>query len=73
MADKLFVSTKDESPKLFENPFFDFFSRVPYYVPLIIFIPIISYYSYLSFTEKGTSVLEFVASVVVGIFICTFS
>lgn len=71
MADKLFVSTKDESPKLFENPFIDFFSRVPFYVPLIIFIPVISYYSYLSFVEKGTSVIEFIASFVVGVLIWT--
>ena len=73
MADKLFVSTKDESPKMFENPFLDFFSRVPYYVPLIIFVPVISYYSYLSFVEKGTSILEFVASVIVGMFIWTLA
>ena len=66
MANKLFVSTKDESPKMFENAFLDFFSRVPFYVPLIIFIPIISYYSYLSFEETGISVLQFAASVLIG-------
>ena len=66
MADKLFVSTKDESPKLFENPFFDFFSRVPFYVPLIIFLPVIFYYSYLSFTVYELSILEFIGSIIVG-------
>ena len=59
MANKLFVSTKDEYPKMFENAFLDFFSRVPFYVPLLIFIPIISYYSYLSFEEAGISVIAF--------------
>ncbi|MEX0598269.1 MAG: fatty acid hydroxylase, partial [Candidatus Paceibacterota bacterium] len=73
MADKLFVSTKDESPKMFENPFLDFFSRVPYYVPLIIFIPIIAYYSYFSFIEKNTSVVEYAASFIVGVFIWTLA
>lgn len=73
MADKLFVSTKDESPKLFENPFFDFFSRVPFYVPLIIFIPVIAYSSYLAFTESGNSVLEFIGSVIVGVFLWTLA
>lgn len=73
MAERLFVNTKDESPKLFDNPFFDFFSRVPFYVPLIIFIPIISYYSYLSFTEKGTTVLQFLLSAFVGAFLWTIA
>ena len=66
MANKLFVSTKDESPKMFENAFLDFFSRVPFYVPLLIFIPIISYYSYLSFEESGISVIAFTSSVFIG-------
>ena len=73
MADKLFVSTKDESPKLFENAFLDFFSRVPYYVPLLIFIPVISLYTYWSFTEKETTFIEFIASFIVGIFIWTLA
>ena len=73
MADKLFVSTKDESPKLFENSFLDFFSRVPYYVPLLIFIPVISLYTYWSFTEKETTFIEFIASFIVGIFIWTLA
>jgi len=73
MANKLYVSTKDESPKLFENPFLDFFSRVPFYVPLIIFIPVISYYSYLAFTDQKNSLLEYVASAFIGMFIWTLA
>lgn len=73
MADKLFVSTKDESPKLFENPFLDFFSRVPFYVPLIIYIPVIVYYSYLAFAESKNSIIEFSGSVIVGIFLWTLA
>lgn len=71
MADKLFVSTKDESPKLFENPFIDFFSRVPFYVPLFIFIPVVGYYSYLSFVEKQLGIWEFAASFIMGVIIWT--
>ncbi|MCB0510006.1 MAG: sterol desaturase family protein [Chitinophagales bacterium] len=73
MAERLFVSTKDESPKLFDNPFFDFFSRVPFYVPLIIFIPLITYYSYLSFSEKATTVLQFAMSALIGAFLWTIA
>jgi sterol desaturase/sphingolipid hydroxylase (fatty acid hydroxylase superfamily) len=73
MERKLFVSTKDESPKLFENPFIDFFSRVPYYVPLIIYIPVIGFYSYLSFTQKGTGVLQFTGAFLSGVLIWTLA
>lgn len=66
MADKLFVSTKDESPKLFENPFIDFFSRIPFWVPLVIYIPLVSYFSYLSFTVKHTTFMQYLGSFIVG-------
>ncbi|MGB1248605.1 MAG: sterol desaturase family protein [Chitinophagales bacterium] len=73
MAKKLFVSTKDESPKMFENRFLDFFSRVPYWVPLLIFLPVIGYYAYRAFAISDNSILAFSLSVLVGIFIWTIA
>ncbi len=40
---KHFVSTKDESIRLFNNPLLDFFTKVHWSVPLIIFVPVVLY------------------------------
>lgn len=45
MERKLFVNTKDESPRMFESDFLDFFSRIPYWVPPIIFVPVIVFFA----------------------------
>ncbi len=45
---RLFVSARDESPKMFENPFLDFFSRTPFYTVPILFVPISSFFAYRS-------------------------
>ena len=45
---KLYVSNKDESVRLFKYDWMEFFSKVHYSVPLIIYIPVVSYYLYKS-------------------------
>jgi hypothetical protein len=40
-------------------------------VPLFIFIPVVGYYSYLSFVEKQLGIWEFAASFIVGVIIWT--
>lgn len=52
MAERLFVNTKDESPRLFKNDFVDFFSRIPFWVPIVIYLPIIGYFSYKGIFES---------------------
>jgi len=46
---KLFVSHKDESIRMFKSNFMDFFSRVHYSIPLIIYIPVILFFGYTAF------------------------
>lgn len=46
---KLFVSHKDESIRMFKNPIMDFFSRVHFAVPLLIYIPVILWFGYQAF------------------------
>ena len=68
MADKrLFVSTKDESPKLFENDILDFFTRVPWYVPLFIFIPVIGMNMIAAIWYEANSLLQILGMAVVGL------
>lgn len=50
------ISTKDESVPLFKSRVLDIFSRVYWFVPLLIFIPVVSYFIYLSITRLGYSV-----------------
>jgi len=45
---KNFISNKDVTVRMFENDFFESFSRVHYTVPLFIFLPVIAYFLYRS-------------------------
>lgn len=73
MAKKLFVNTNDESPRMFDNDFLDFFSRVAWWIPLILFLPIIGYYGYAAFAVQGNSVVQFMSAVAIGIFLWTIA
>ncbi len=63
------LSNKDESIALFDNRFLDVFSRVAWYVPVLIFLPVIVYSSYISFAKYGVSTLKFLGLFVLGFFI----
>ncbi len=63
------LSNKDESIALFDNRFLDVFSRVAWYVPVLIFLPVIVYSSYISFAKYGVSTLKFLGLFVIGFFI----
>lgn len=54
---KHFVSSKDESPRIFDNPILDFMSRVHWSVPLIFWLPVIAVFLYLSIGYFGYSVV----------------
>lgn len=69
---KLFVSHKDESPRLFKSNFADFFSRIPFWVPIIIYIPAIIFFSYRSIVELEIPVLNFIGLFVGGTFFWSF-
>lgn len=66
-----FVSAKDESPRMFENDVLDYFSRAhPMSVP-IIFVPIISYFSYSALAVYGISLWQFAGLFALGLVIWT--
>lgn len=44
------VSNKEETPRLFQSQFLEFFSRVSWYVPLVIYLPVVAYFIYRSLT-----------------------
>lgn len=63
---KNFISNKDETVRMFENDILDFFSRVHFTVPLIIYLPVIAYLLYLSVTVYFMSALTIVGLFLAG-------
>lgn len=52
------ISTEDISPPLFTNGFLDMFSRVSWFVPLVLFTPVIVYCLFRALTTTTLSALE---------------
>ncbi len=44
------ISNKEETPRLFQNQILEFFSKVSWYVPLVIYLPVVVYFIYRSST-----------------------
>lgn len=52
---KNYISNKDETVRMFESDFLEWFSRVHYSVPLIIYIPLIMYFLFLTLDNNNLS------------------
>lgn len=50
-----FVSNRNETVRLFKNPFLEYFSHIHPATPLIVFIPVMIITSYFGFSETGVS------------------
>ena len=66
------ISTKDESVRMFDNPILDFFSRVHWSTPLILFVPVIIYLLYCAWVI-GWTIVGIVALFISGLAIWTFA
>ena len=64
---KLYVSNKDESVRMFENDFLELFTKVHFTVPLILYVPVISYFLYLSFISPELTLLSGIGYFALGI------
>lgn len=69
---KLFESTEDVSPRIFDNPILDFLSRVSWWVPLVIYIPMIAFLIYHSLFLMHVVWWQFALLFALGVFIWTF-
>jgi len=65
------VSNKDESVPLFESKILDVFSRVHWFVPVLLFLPVIIYFSYKYLAVVKGSLLSFILYFVLGFFLWT--
>ncbi len=70
---KHFISNKDESPALFNNKFLDFFSRVHWSVPLILYVPVAIWLLYRAFVVFQVPLLTGLGLFAAGFFAWTFA
>ena len=71
MAERQYISTKNESVRMFESNFMEFFSHVHPATPVIMYTPVIGYMLYVSFAYKKFSVFAVAGLFVVGMLIWT--
>ncbi|MCJ8211506.1 sterol desaturase family protein [Mucilaginibacter sp. RS28] len=67
-----YVSNSEESVRMFKSDFLESLSKVHFFVPVIIYLPVILYCAYHSIFDVQTSALRFLALFVGGLFIWTF-
>lgn len=70
---KNFISNNDETVRMFKNDFFEALSRVHPSVPIIIYLPVISYFLYKSIAVFQLSVPTILSLTVLGIFVWTLA
>lgn len=62
-----FISNKDESVRMFESDFVEFFSKVHPAVPVIIYAPVIFYLLYVSFALRHIEIVSGILLYAVGL------
>jgi sterol desaturase/sphingolipid hydroxylase (fatty acid hydroxylase superfamily) len=67
-----YVSNKNETVRMFESDFMEFFSHVHPTTPLIVFVPVIGYMLYLSVFDRGLDFPTIAGMFVVGVLTWTF-
>ncbi|RCH56010.1 fatty acid hydroxylase [Mucilaginibacter hurinus] len=70
---KNFVSNSPESVRMFKSNFLESLSKVHFYVPLIIFIPVIAVSSYYALFVNNLGVALFFGLVLAGLFVWTLT
>ena len=71
MADRLYVSNKNETVRMFESDFMEFFSRVHPVVPLMLYLPIVGYMLYVSLWQRQLSIIAVTALFLLGVLLWT--
>jgi sterol desaturase/sphingolipid hydroxylase (fatty acid hydroxylase superfamily) len=71
MAERLYVSTKNETVRMFESDFMEFFSRVHPVTPLVLYLPVVGYMLYVSAWQRQLSVAATTALFLLGVLLWT--
>ena len=70
---KNFVSNSSESIRMFKNGLLESLSKVHYFVPLIVYIPVIVFLGWISFSDAHMNTLSFICWFAAGLFVWSFS
>ena len=71
MADRLYVSNKNETVRMFESDFMEFFSRVHPVIPLALYLPVVGYMLYVSLWRQHLSFVAVAALFLLGVLLWT--
>jgi 4-hydroxysphinganine ceramide fatty acyl 2-hydroxylase len=71
MAERQYVSKKNETVRMFESDFIEFFSRVHPATPLLLYMPVVGYMLYLSLWQRKLSILAVGGLFLLGILLWT--
>ncbi len=69
--ERLYVSKKNETVRMFESDFIEFFSRVHPVTPLLLYVPVVGYMLYISLWQRKLSILAVTGLFLVGILLWT--
>lgn len=70
---KNFVSRAKETPRMFENDFFEFFSKVHWTVPIWLYVPLVGYLIWYSVFVLHVSGIAIIGLFLIGVFLWTFA
>ena len=71
MAERLYVSTKNETVRMFRSDFMEFFSRVHPATPVVIYLPVVGCMLYISVRHRQVSIVLVSALFLLGILLWT--
>lgn len=68
---KNYISNSRESIRMFKSPLLEALSKVPFFVPLIVYVPVVGYFVWQSVIQNGF--LSFAGHLLMGLFIWTLT
>ena len=69
----LYVSTKNETVRMFDSDFMEFFSRVHPITPLVLYLPVVGAMLYVSVWQRQLSLVAVAALFLLGILLWTLT
>lgn len=67
----MYVSNKNETVRMFESDFMEFFSRVHPVTPLVLYLPVVGYMLYVSLWRRQSSIVTATALFLLGVLLWT--
>src|SRR5437867_682118 len=71
MAERLYVSNKNETVRMFESDFMELFSRVHPATPLVLYLPVVGSMLYLALWRQKLSILAVAGFFLLGVLLWT--